>query len=68
MKRLVDEAGGELPDNEVGEIIVKSPSNFMGYLNQPEQSENTIIDGWVYTGDMGIKDEDGYFFVIIKNK
>ncbi len=66
--KIVDENCAELPDNEVGEIIVKSPSNFIGYLNQPEQSEKTIIDGWVYTGDMGIKDEDGYFSIVDRKK
>ena len=66
--KIVDATGAELPDNEVGEIIVKSPSNFIGYLNQPEQSEKTIIDSWVYTGDMGIKDEDGYFSIVDRKK
>jgi len=66
--KIVDDSGAELPENEIGEIIVKSPSNFLGYLNQPEESAKTIVDGWVHTGDLGVKDEDGYFFIVDRKK
>jgi len=66
--KIVDETGAELADNEVGEIIVKSPSNFVGYLNQPEESAKTIVDGWVFTGDLGTKDEEGYFSIVDRKK
>jgi long-chain acyl-CoA synthetase len=66
--KIVDAASTELIGNEVGEIIVKSPSNFIGYLNQPEESAKTIVDGWVYTGDLGTKDEEGYFSIVDRKK
>ena len=66
--KVVDETGSEVTNNEVGEIIVKSPSNFIGYLNQPEESAKTIVDDWVFTGDLGIQDDDGYFSIIDRKK
>ena len=46
-----------------GELLVKGDSVFMGYLNQPEKTAETIVDGWLHTGDVGRIDDDGYFYI-----
>ncbi|WP_087972424.1 AMP-binding protein [Oceanobacillus rekensis] len=59
--RIVDfETGQDLPPGEQGEIAVKNPGVFKGYLNRPDATEETLRDGWVFTGDIGVIDEDGY--------
>lgn len=61
--RIVDlETGEDLPPGQQGEIAVKNPGVFKGYLNQPEATEATLRDGWVFTGDIGMVDEDGYLY------
>ena len=63
--RIVDpETGATLPAGEVGEIILRSPGNFQGYWNQPEATAKTLRQGWVWTGDMGRLDADGYLTFI----
>ncbi|HWS74077.1 MAG TPA: AMP-binding protein [Quisquiliibacterium sp.] len=59
--RIVDpDTGREVPVGEQGEITVRSRGVFKGYWNKPEATEKTLRDGWVYTGDMGRVDADGY--------
>jgi long-chain acyl-CoA synthetase len=65
---IVDDDMQALPDNTVGEIAVKSPSNFIGYLNQPEATAQTLVNGWVRTGDLGMRDSDGYFSIVDRVK
>lgn len=60
----LDEPRKELPIGEEGEIIVKSPGVFKGYLNKPEATVQTLRDGWVYTGDIGKLDEEGYLYFL----
>ena len=63
--RIVDpDTGTELPSDEMGEITLRSPGNFKGYWNKPEATARTLKDGWVWTGDMGKKDADGYLSFI----
>ena len=66
--KIVDDDGQELPRGERGEIIVKSPSNFSGYLNRYEDTAATLKNGWVFTGDIGFEDEDGYFTIVDRKK
>ena len=63
--RIVDpDTGAPLPAGEVGEITIHGPGNFKGYWNKPEATAKTLRDGWVYTGDMGQIDADGYLTFI----
>jgi long-chain acyl-CoA synthetase len=70
MARVMDPNDGtsEMPVNEPGEIILKSMCNMQGYWNQPAETENTLRDGWLYTGDIGHMDEDGYFYIDDRKK
>jgi len=43
-----------------GEILIESPGVFLGYLNQPDKTAETVVDGWLYTGDVGKKDDEGF--------
>lgn len=56
-------AGTELRLADKGEILIKGPHVFVGYLNQPAQTAETVIDGWLHTGDVGALDEDGYLTI-----
>ncbi|WP_347487948.1 AMP-binding protein [Desulfoscipio sp. XC116] len=61
--RITDpETGNELPTGQMGEILIKSPGVFKGYWNNFESTQKTLRDGWVYTGDMGMIDEEGYLY------
>ncbi|MFD2639340.1 AMP-binding protein [Piscibacillus salipiscarius] len=61
--RIVDlESGEDLKPGQQGEIVIKSPGVFKGYLNRPEATEETLRDGWVFTGDIGQLDEEGYLY------
>ena len=61
--KIVDGNDNEMPRREVGEIIVKTTSNMEGYWNLPEETTKTLKSGWLYTGDAGYMDEDGYVYV-----
>jgi acyl-CoA synthetase (AMP-forming)/AMP-acid ligase II len=61
--RVVDEEDNELPVGEVGEIIVRSPQIMKGYWNLPEETAQTIRGEWLYTGDAGYFDADGYLYI-----
>ncbi|MDQ0351200.1 long-chain acyl-CoA synthetase [Alkalibacillus filiformis] len=58
----------EQPVGEVGEIIVKGPQVMKGYWNKPDETEQSLKDGWFFTGDMGYMDEDGYFYIVDRKK
>jgi acyl-CoA synthetase (AMP-forming)/AMP-acid ligase II len=73
--KIMDPAGRELPSGENGEIVVRGPNVMKGYYKNPEATAEVLTpDGWLRTGDLGYRDDDGYFFVtgrvkeiIIKN-
>jgi len=52
-------AGVDIEISDQGEVLLRSPGNFSGYLNQPEKTAETLVDGWVHTGDIGTLDEEG---------
>lgn len=59
--KIIDpETGKERPSGEMGEIVISNPGVFKGYWNKPEETTQTLSNGWVYTGDMGVLDEDNY--------
>ena len=58
----------ELPPGEIGEIVVKGPMVIPGYWNKPEETAHAIRDGWLYTGDVGKMDENGWFYVVDRKK
>lgn len=62
------EDGRELGPGELGEIALRSPSVMLGYYHHPEETQKTIIDGWLYTGDIGYMDQDGYFYITDRKK
>jgi acyl-CoA synthetase (AMP-forming)/AMP-acid ligase II len=66
--RIVDENHDEVPRGDVGQIAVKGPNAMLGYWNKPEVTAETIIDGWVMTGDAGYIDEDGFIFLMDRVK
>ncbi len=66
--RIVDETGMICNVNEVGEIQVKGPQVMKGYLNRPDETAKTVIDGWLCTGDIGKMDEDGFFKIVDRKK
>jgi len=66
--KIVDEEGNEVPPNQVGEIIVSGPILMSGYWGHPELTAQTIRDGWLYTGDVGRRDEEGFFYVLDRRK
>jgi long-chain acyl-CoA synthetase len=63
--RIVDPTTGrEQPVGEQGEILIRNPGVFKGYLNNPEGTAATLRNGWVYTGDIGRFDQDGYLYFL----
>jgi long-chain acyl-CoA synthetase len=68
--RIISLDDGEtvLPVGEIGELAVLSPNVMFGYLNMPTETENTLRDGWLMTGDIARMDEDGYFYIVDRKK
>ena len=66
--RIVDESGRVCGFGEIGEIQVRGPQVMLGYLDRPDETAKTIIDGWLCTGDIGSMDADGYFRIVDRKK
>jgi len=62
--RIVDERGQTLPPGQVGEVAVRGENIMLGYWNMPEETAAAIRSGWLYTGDMGRLDEDGFLYLV----
>jgi long-chain acyl-CoA synthetase len=69
MAKIVDpNSREELSVGEEGELIVKGPQIMRGYWNMPEETLNVLRDGWLYTGDIARKDDEGYFYLVDRSK
>jgi fatty-acyl-CoA synthase len=66
--KVVDEDGKEVADGERGEIVVRGPNVMKGYWNRPDATAEVIVDGWFHTGDIGVRDTDGFFFIVDRKK
>ncbi|MBQ3610771.1 MAG: acyl--CoA ligase [Firmicutes bacterium] len=66
--KIVDENGVEVQQGDVGELCVKGPGLMTCYYNDPEATEATLKDGWLFTGDMAMQDEDGFYFLVDRKK
>ena len=66
--KIVNEDMEELPNGGIGDIIVKGDNVMQGYLGRPEASEETIVNDWLLTGDMGYMDDEGFLFIVDRKK
>jgi fatty-acyl-CoA synthase len=66
--KVVNKEGKEVSTGEVGEIIVRGPTLMSGYWNRPDLTAEVIIDGWLYTGDLAKKDDEGYIYMVDRER
>jgi len=66
--KIIDNDGQEAARGEKGELLIKGPGVMKGYLNRPDETNNTIRDGWLYTGDIARMDADNYIYIVDRKK
>ncbi len=66
--RVVDEHGQDAADDQVGELLVRSPAMMVGYWNDPAATAEALRDGWMHTGDLARRDPDGYYWFVGRKK
>ena len=66
--KIVDDRGQQVPNGTVGEIVGRSPLMMPGYYKRPDLTAQTLRDGWLFTGDLGMRDDDGYLHLVDRKK
>ncbi|MFG2327448.1 acyl-CoA synthetase [Streptomyces sp. NPDC048568] len=66
--RVVDEDGADVPDGTPGEVVYRSPQLCEGYWDKPEETEAAFRDGWFHSGDLAVRDADGYYTIVDRVK
>lgn len=66
--KVFDEEDRELPAGKIGELVVKGPNVMKGYYNREEETRYSLRGGWLHTGDLAYRDEEGYFFIVGRKK
>ena len=66
--RCVDASGTALPAGDIGELVVRGGPVIKGYLNRPDATAETIVDGWLHTGDIAFMDDDGFIYLVDRAK
>lgn len=66
--KVVNEENQELPENSVGELVIKGPQVMKGYWKKEDETSDALRNGWLYTGDLAMTDEDGYFYIVGRKK
>jgi long-chain acyl-CoA synthetase len=66
--KIVDASDVEVPNGEIGEIVIRGDNVMRGYWNKPEATAEAIRDGWFHSGDIGRVDEDGFFHIVDRKK
>ncbi len=65
---IADINGNRLAQNEIGEIVAKGPTVMSGYWNMPQATQDAIVDGVLHTGDLGYMDDEGFFYIVDREK
>ncbi len=66
--RVVDDQGNDVPADSIGELIFRNPVLMKGYYRDPQKTDETIRDGWLYTGDLVRRDSEGFFYFVDRKK
>lgn len=67
-KIIDDETGKEAPRGQPGELFIRAPNVMKGYWNKPEATAETLVDGWLRTGDVAYVDDNGIFYIVDRKK
>nr|MDQ3293129.1 AMP-binding protein [Actinomycetota bacterium] len=66
--KIADEDGADAPTGQPGEVLITGPTIMAGYWGKPDATAETVRDGWLHTGDIGLLDEEGYLFITDRKK
>lgn len=66
--RIIDDNGKDVPRGDVGEIISRGEHQMLYYWDMPDETQKTIIDGWLHTGDLGRYDDEGFIYIVGRKK